>query len=82
MTHFEFSQNFNGIAEVFIRRPNYYKPLLEFLEQVMVAESNLSKIDREVLATYVSQLNGCHFCVAAHIATLQGLNAEKQLFLH
>ena len=79
MSHFDFSHTFKGIADVFLRRPEYYQPLLGFLEQVMVQPSKLSKIEREVLAAYVSKLNGCHFCVKAHKSTLQHLGASEAL---
>ena len=79
MSHFDFSQQYKGIADVFLRRPEYYRPLLGFLETVMVQPSKLSTIEREVLAAYVSKLNGCHFCVKAHQATLLHLGASEAL---
>ena len=79
MSYFDFSKKYLGIADVFMRRPDYYRPLLEFLENVMVKPSSLSKIERELLAAFVSKLNGCHFCVNAHKTTLQHLGASVQL---
>lgn len=79
MSYFDFSKQYKGIADVFLRRPEYYRPLLSFLETVMIGPSKLSKIDRELLAAYVSKLNGCHFCVEAHQATLKYLGANEAL---
>lgn len=79
MTNFDFARNFKGIAEVFLDRPDYYRPLLMYLEQVMVADSPLDKIEREVIAAHVSMLNGCDFCVGAHRETLRALGAEERL---
>ena len=70
MSNFDFSRNFKGVAEVFLRTPQFYEPLLQFFENVMVGESELSKEEREIIATHVSRINGCHFCVGAHEATL------------
>lgn len=70
MSNFDFARNFNGVAEVFLRTPQVYAPLLQFFENVMVGESELTKEEREIIATHVSRINGCHFCVGAHEATL------------
>jgi len=73
MSNLSYSQDFKGVAEVFLRVPKYYKPLLGFFENVMVGESGLSKEEREIIATHVSYINGCHFCVKAHRATLAAM---------
>jgi uncharacterized peroxidase-related enzyme len=78
MSNLSYSKNFKGIAEVFLRLPNYYKPLLGFFENVMVEESELTKEEREVIATHVSFINGCHFCVNAHRATLDAMGVEQE----
>lgn len=70
MTNLSYSRDFKGIADVFLRSPKYYKPLLEFFENVMVGESELTKAEREIIATHVSRITDCHFCVEAHSATL------------
>ncbi len=77
MTNLSYSRNFKGIADVFLRSPKYYKPLLEFFENVMLGESELSKADREIIATHVSHINDCHFCVGAHSATLTAMGIDE-----
>ncbi len=77
MSFFSYSKNFQGVAEVFLRDPERYAPVLQFLEKVMVGESQLTKIQREILAGVVSTVNGCWFCVGAHKATLEALGAER-----
>ena len=69
MSNLDFSRNFKGVAEVFLRSPKVYKPLLQFFDNVMVGDSELSKEEREIIAARVSRINGCHFCVGAHEAT-------------
>ena len=78
MTNFSYSQNYKGIADVFLRSPEVYKPLLQFFENVMLGESELSKEEREIIATHVSIINGCHFCVEAHSATLRAMNVDEE----
>ena len=79
MTYFSFSKRFQGVADVFLRSPERYRPLLAFLEDIMVSPSALTKTEREIIAARVSQLNGCEFCVQAHVATLRALQVEESL---
>ena len=62
---------------MFLRSPKLYKPLLQFFENVMLGESELSKEEREIIATHVSRINGCDFCVNAHRATLSAMGVEE-----
>ena len=77
MANFSYSRKFKGVADVFLRSPKLYKPLLEFIENVMVRESSLSKEEREIIAAHVSRINGCHFCVEAHRATLIAMGVDE-----
>ena len=61
MANISFSRNFEGVADVLLRW-KLYKPLLEFIENVVVGESKLSKEELEIIAAHVSRINGCHFC--------------------
>ncbi len=77
MANFSYSRNFKGVADVFLRSPKLYKPLLAFIENVMVGESELSKAEREIIAAHVSRINGCRFCVEAHRATLTAMGVDE-----
>lgn len=77
MANLSYSRNYKGVAEVFLRSPTLYQPLLEFFENVMVGDSMLSKEEREIIATHVSYINGCHFCVEAHRATLTAMGVDE-----
>ncbi len=78
MANFSYSRHFAGVADVFLRSPRYYRPLLDFIENVMVGESALSPAEREIIAARVSHINGCHFCVNAHIATLEAMGVDSE----
>ena len=41
-------------------------PLLEYHDAVLRADSELTIAERELIATYVSSINGCHYCFCAH----------------
>ena len=68
ISNFGYSKTFQGVADVFLRTPDLYRPLLEFIESVMVGRSALSKEERELIAAHVSKLNGCTFCVDSPLA--------------
>jgi alkylhydroperoxidase family enzyme len=66
VAHLDHAKNFHGVADVFLRTPGPYTPLLQFIEQVMTGESQLTKAQREIVAAHVSALNQCDFCLGAN----------------
>lgn len=68
------------LAELFRLRPGYYSPLLRFLQQVMRGESELTAGEREMIAAYVSSLNGCDYCEGGHRAAAIALGVDEQAF--
>ena len=79
MSYLSYSKDFQGVADVFLRDPNRYAPLLQFIEAVMVGESALTKAEREMIAAHVSKLNGCDYCLGVHQSTLAGLHIDSQV---
>ena len=41
-------------------------PLLAYHDAILRNESELSVAERELIAAYVSAVNGCHYCCSAH----------------
>ena len=57
-------------AKLVFYRPDFYgSRAKEFTHEAMRGPSAWSVGDRELMAAYVSQANGCAFCVGAHTAT-------------
>lgn len=56
-----------GLAEVFQTFPDTIRPLLEYHDALLRAESPLGIAQRELIAAYVSGLNACAFCFGAHV---------------
>lgn len=58
--------------------PQGLKPLLEYHDAILREESPLTVAQRELIAAYVSGLNGCQFCFGSHvrIASLYGIKPE------
>jgi len=50
-----------------------------FYNEVMLADSELSKLDREIIAVVVSAINHCHYCLAAHGAAVRELSGDPAL---
>ncbi len=47
------------------------------LHQVVMAEGELSRREKEAIAVAVSAANGCEYCVAAHSGRLRALGADE-----
>lgn len=46
---------------------------------VMLAESGLSKLEREMIAVVVSSINRCYYCLVAHGAAVRQLSGDPEL---
>ncbi|QBY01977.1 alkylhydroperoxidase [Rhodophyticola sp. CCM32] len=50
-----------------------------FYNDVMLAESGLSKLEREMIAVVVSAINHCFYCLTAHGAAVRALSGKPEL---
>lgn len=55
-----------GIVGLFNFRPETARPLRQLAETLLRGESQLTSGERELIASYVSHLNNCHFCHTSH----------------
>jgi uncharacterized peroxidase-related enzyme len=46
---------------------------------VMLAQSGLSKLEREMIAVVVSSINRCYYCLVAHGAAVRQLSGDPEL---
>jgi uncharacterized peroxidase-related enzyme len=67
-----------GVADIYKARSKIYLHWIRMGEEVMTKESPLSQGERELIATYVSSLNDCDYCRAAHLPSmmLHGIRPE------
>jgi uncharacterized peroxidase-related enzyme len=87
MTHIELGvdeQMFPGMAGLAQYRPETAGPLLELATVLLRGPSTLSPGERELIASYVSLLNDCSFCVLSHSAFAaaqldEGMSLVKQV---
>jgi uncharacterized peroxidase-related enzyme len=47
------------------------KAFIDMVDDLMLGESNLSRLDREMIAVVVSAINHCHYCLTAHGAAVR-----------
>lgn len=66
MAHIKLPEGLPGIRGPMAFRPETAKPINELAEALLRSENSLTRGERELIATYVSSLNGCFFCQNAH----------------
>ena len=66
MAHIDLKNQFPGIVGLMHYRPETAKPLNELAEILLRGDSTLTSGEREMIASYVSYLNECHFCHTTH----------------
>jgi uncharacterized peroxidase-related enzyme len=66
MPHITLPEELPGITAGFAFRPETAKPMRELAHILLHGPSTLTPGERELIATYVSSQNKCHFCQASH----------------
>jgi len=66
------------IVDVFMQRPSKYMMLLSFAQEILREDSFLSKQDRELIATFTSNLNNCKFCTGSHKVFALSVGASEE----
>jgi uncharacterized peroxidase-related enzyme len=68
MPHIDLPADLPGITSAFAFRPETAKPMRELAETLLRGPNTLTSAEREMIASYVSAQNDCHFCHASHRA--------------
>jgi uncharacterized peroxidase-related enzyme len=66
MSHIPLDPQLPGLIGLFAYRPETAKPLAELVETLLRGPSSLSRGERELIGSVVSQANDCGFCANAH----------------
>ena len=56
-----------------------FRTFTAFYNELMLAESGLSKLEREMIAVVVSSANRCYYCLVAHGQAVRQLSGDPQL---
>lgn len=66
MAYININNNLPGIVGLMTYSPETAKPLNELAEILLRGPSTLTSAEREMIASYVSHQNECHFCHSSH----------------
>ena len=74
-------ENEGSVAAILKPYPEIAKPVSMMTEYVMRSEDvQFSQGERELIATFVSDLNACTYCARTHQATAEALGANESVF--
>ncbi len=68
MPHIALNSDEPGIRGLLRFRPETGRPLGELAEVLLRGPGTLTRGERELIAAYVSALNGCQYCSSSHSA--------------
>jgi uncharacterized peroxidase-related enzyme len=66
MPHIDLPEGLPGISAGFTYRPETAKPMRALAHILLHEPNSLTPGERELIATYVSSQNDCHFCQSSH----------------
>lgn len=60
-------------------KPQRLRNFMAMYNEIMLSESSLSKLEREMVAVVVSSANRCYYCLVAHGAAVRQLSGDSEL---
>ena len=68
-----------NVLRVWLLRPEKLRTFIRAYDELMLAPSGLSKLEREMIAVAVSSWNRCYYCLVAHGAAVRKLSDDPDL---
>jgi uncharacterized peroxidase-related enzyme len=68
-----------NVLKSYAHRPEKLDAFTALYNQLMLTESGLSKLEREMIAVVVSSINKCFYCLTAHGAAVRQLSGDPIL---
>jgi uncharacterized peroxidase-related enzyme len=68
-----------NVFSTYSLRPKRLRNFMAMYNEIMLSESGLSKLEREMIAVVVSSANRCYYCLVAHGAAVRALSGDPQL---
>src|ERR1700676_5434811 len=68
-----------NVLSTYSRRPKRLRNFMAMYNEIMLSESGLSKLEREMIAVVVSSANRCYYCLVAHGAAVRALSGDPEL---
>lgn len=77
MPHISLPDGVPGIVSLLRQYPDSARHLTGLAQSVLRGPSSLSEAERELIATFVSAGNECHFCANSHAAAARALLGDE-----
>ncbi len=68
-----------NVLRAYTLRPRKFELFRQYNNELMLGDSGLSKLEREMIAVVVSCVNHCHYCLIAHGAAVRELSGDPAL---
>ncbi|TAL88059.1 MAG: alkylhydroperoxidase [Candidimonas sp.] len=68
-----------NVLSAYSLRPNKLRSFMAMYNELMLAPSGLSKLEREMIAVVVSSANHCYYCLVAHGQAVRQLSGDPEL---
>ncbi|RTZ47794.1 alkylhydroperoxidase [Candidimonas sp. SYP-B2681] len=68
-----------NVLAAYSLRPNKLRNFMAMYNELMLAPSGLSKLEREMVAVVVSSANHCYYCLVAHGQAVRKLSGDPEL---
>lgn len=68
-----------NVLKAYAFSPVKLQAFADMYNDLMLADSSLSKLEREMIGVVVSSANHCHYCLVAHGAAVRQLSGDPQL---
>ena len=68
-----------NVYSAYSLKPQRLRNFMQMYNEIMLAPSSLSKLEREMVAVVVSSANRCYYCLVAHGAAVRKLSGDPEL---
>src|SRR5258708_8854368 len=68
-----------NVLRAYSLRPQKLRNFVALYNELMLAPSGLSKLEREMLAVVVSRANRCYYCLVAHGQAVRTLSGDPAI---
>ncbi len=68
-----------NVFSTYSLKPKRLRNFMVMYNDVMLSDSGLSKLEREMVAVVVSSANRCYYCLVAHGAAVRQLSGDPEL---
>src|SRR5713226_6009852 len=68
-----------NVLQAYSLRPQKLRNFMTMYNELMLAPSGLSKLEREMVAVVVSSANRCYYCLVAHGQAVRRLSGDAEL---